>query len=194
MEYSGTRLQATAAVVHGMATAYLRDDLCRYRLPSVTPRSIRSTKNSLLLTTLRWRRATRSSLTMAWRKELGRHRCGSSHRIVAGHFRPASTHRSTNDPAYRDLVAQEITSLFCIGCAFGLRNLRRLVAGWSAQLNSTIAAAAVASASHLSARCIAVNSASVARDPAVQVERAMQAEHVGFDLLVEKLRHQIAIR
>jgi AcrR family transcriptional regulator len=116
MEYSGTRLQATAAVVHGMATAYLRDDLVPLSPPVCYAALEAQHKEQFNANHL----ALAKSYTQFFNDGMAEGSMAdidAEARIVLlpGIFGLLVRTDLPNDAAYRDLVAQEITSLFCIG-------------------------------------------------------------------------------
>ena len=116
LEYPGTRLQATAAVVHGMATAYLRDDLVPLSPPVCYAALEAQHKEQFNANHL----ALAKSYTQFFNDGMAEGSMAdidAEVRIVLlpGIFGLLVRTDLPNDAAYRDLVAQEITSLFCIG-------------------------------------------------------------------------------
>jgi len=116
LEYQGNRLQAVAAVVHGLASAYLRDDLVPLAPPicytalAAQHRETFNANNRLLA----------DSYTQMFTQGMNEGSIAdidAVNRIVVmpGLFGLLVRSDLPNDPAYRDRVAHEITALFCVG-------------------------------------------------------------------------------
>jgi AcrR family transcriptional regulator len=116
VEYQGTRLQAIAAVVHGMASAYLRDDLVPLS-PPVCYMALESEHREKFNTNHFDLAKSYAQLINAGIAEGSIAAIDPEARIVLmpGIFGLLVRSDLPEDAAYRELVAQEITALFCIG-------------------------------------------------------------------------------
>jgi len=116
LEYSGTRLQAVAAVVHGLASAYLRDDLVPLA-PPICYTALDETHRAIFNENNRSLARTYTQMFEDGMGEGSIANIDAQNRIVLmpGLFGMLVRTDLPNDPAYRDLVAQELTALFCVG-------------------------------------------------------------------------------
>lgn len=115
-EYQGSRLQAIAAVIHGLATAYLRDDLVPLSPPVCYPalepeHQAKFTANHVALA------KSYTELFTQGMHEGSIADIDAEARILLmpGIFSLLVRADTPGDAAYRDLVAHEIAALFCVG-------------------------------------------------------------------------------